>query len=344
MKDRHCPASTFLRSIAVEFRPMMRRRLAFVSLALLAATGLLGAQTPAEQESRKALEVMDFLVGQWGNESSQWSYGWTLGGKFIEMRLVNEGGRTVLDAWHFIGVDPATGKVTLWEFTTETNPLRLTQAAGTASGVARFEGRYRHGGGRGPLRLTLKRDAGQLVQELEHQHEGKWESLPMSIPALPAGARLFEAPQPEGPAKGAPVAALEKLVGTWRVEGESEGTRYAVEYAIRWAMQGHFLRSEYRVTTGGKTELHAISLFGYDPESQGLVQTGFSADGSVMTGKVRLAGEEVIAEGEMVSPTRRTLLRVTYSRPDADTLSARTEMQRQGTWRSSGVGSFRRVR
>jgi hypothetical protein len=285
---------------------------------------------------------LEFLIGQWGHETIQRTYRWTLGGKFMEMKAVGQDGATELIAWHYLGVDPGTGKVTLWEFTAEGNGPILTQTESSARGELRLEGRFRVGTQSGPLRVTWKKEAGQLQEELEQLRDGKWQGFTLTFAPLPRGVQLWEPTLPDQPPKGSPLAPLEKLVGTWLVTGESEGTRYAVEYRFSWVMRGHFLRSEYSVTTGTQTELHAVSMIGYDPETKALMQWGFSADGAVITAIVRATADSVVTDGEMVSATRRTPVRVTYAKPDPDTLSTKTEMQRQGAWRSTGTGLLKR--
>jgi hypothetical protein len=329
----------------------MLARLAFLPFALLTTALPVRAQAAAAPGA-DALKPYEFLIGAWAAEGEfpgasrytlERSYRPVLNGKFLQsVELITVGGQVIAtEMW--LGYDPGKQAVSAWGFSSDSSYSMATGAPPRGDTMV-MEGRLVGGPEPGLVRSTMKREGNdRFTQLVEVQKGGAWAPHATLRFARRASPGPAASPQPLAATQGAePLRPLTLLAGAWRTEGESDGVKYAVEYGFHWTLSGHFLRSEYSVTTGTQTELHAVSMIGYDPETKALMQWGFSADGAVITAMVRATADSVVTEGEMVSATRRTPVRITYSRPDADTLSTKTEMQRQGAWRSTGIGLLRR--
>ncbi len=308
------------------------------SLLLLLSAPPQAASAPAGQAN--ALAPLEFLIGEWGQGSVQRNYRWLLGRRYLEMRETTEGGRTTWDSWQLFGVDPATGKLTLWEFASDGTMVALTQSADSAAGEVRFEGRFRSGGQSGPLRVTFKKLPGGFTQVLEQQREGEGQGFSLEFAPLSAAAPPHR-PAIDSPAKGSPLAALGKFAGVWLIEGESEGRKFTVEYAFGWAVGGRYFTTSYSVGMGSTPDLHALSIIGYDPDTKELVQRGFNAEGSVLRAKVTIAGDTFTWEGQMTGAENRGL-RSTYTLKDADTLEFTTEIRQGDKWTSLGAAPMKR--
>lgn len=305
-----------------------------------------------------ALKPFEFLLGQWvaENELGADKYvverNWRreFGGKFLcaTEKLVVGSAEVFSEAW--LGYDPGRARVTVWVFSSDGGYAVFDRVTASGDTVV-LEGRIIGGRAPGPVRAASKRSGNdRVVETVEVQQDGAWVTRRTrnfvrrsSAGALTGTARTI------GPASPA-LKSLDVLTGNWHTEGESEGVKYAVDYAMYWPLAGYFLRSDYSVTTNGQTELHAVSYMFADSESRALRQFGFSADGSVAAMKIVPSASSVLFDGEMVTPApmasgpaRRAPMRITYARPDADTLSATTETQRQdGTWRRAGAVSLKR--
>jgi hypothetical protein len=320
--------------------------LGWLGLVLLLSFAAPPALAQAASPAAETLQPLQFLAGTWQAEFASGdiqftvtrTYRMELGGKFLRLLEVlrHAGGEMASDTW--LGYDPARQAAASWTFAADGSYAlfdRVTVSAGSLNG----EGRRTGGAQPGPMRCTLRRENNNRFVET-------CASLGGTSPATATLAYTRSAVVPvQHPAASAPAAPalqpLAMLAGQWRTEGESDGAKYAVDYAIGWTLGGHALRSDYSVTTNGQTELHAVAFMVYDAEAQGLVQFGFSADGSVSTLRIKPAGAGLLFDGHLTATTRRGL-RITYARPSPDTLHATTEMERQGIWRSSGTVALQR--
>jgi hypothetical protein len=320
-----------------------------LGVALLAYTA--GAQAPAQPAAADALKPFQFLLGTWttqaelpgaGQAGIERTWRSIFNGKFLVQTEVTRsaGGEVTREMW--LGVDPGKQALAAWTFSSDGSfaVFSVTPAAGDALAL---EGRLIGSSDSGAYRSTIQRTGDRFTHSIDRQKDGTWTRYATLIFARGGAASAPAAPAP-APA-GAAVKPLELLAGDWRAEGESDGVKFAVDYDIAWILGGHFLRSDYSVTTGAQTELHAVAYMFFDPESKSLRQLGFSAEGSVSAMKISATPASVVFDGEMHSPTRRTLMRSTYTRPEADTLTTTTEMQRaDGSWRRAGAVSLKRRR
>jgi hypothetical protein len=74
------------------------------------------------------------------------------------------------------------------------------------------------------------------------------------------------------------------------------------------------------------------------------VQYGFNVDGSVSVWQITASDDvpEMVFQGDLIGSQRRTL-RVTYRRPDEDTLTSTTEFQYQGIFQPADNVTMRRT-
>ena len=317
---------------------------------LALSVGKTVAQEAAAPSSAEALKPLQFLIGAWNAEAQmpgagkvtiERTYRLQLSGKFIEQKEVSRmpgGGQVTREMW--LGLEPGKTSVSGWAFSSDGSFAILSSEKNSGDRVM-LEGRLIGGAAPGVYRSTLQRDGSErFTQTIEVQDGGKWTPYAiLNFTRVAAGVSADAASAAPSDA----VKPLDLMAGRWRTEGESEGAKFAVDYEILPRLGGYFLRSDYSVTTNGQTELHAVSYLFQDAETKSLRQIGFSADGSVGAMKITPGSGAIVLEGEMATAARRVPMRITYSRPDADTLTTSTEMRRQdGTWRRAGTASLKR--
>lgn len=307
------------------------------------------AQAPPSVSANPLKPLESFVGGTWvaegelpgmGKYVAERTYRRTLEGKFIEFEQVTKIGtyrsavKAIL-AWH-----PDKRKVVAYGFADD-GTISITECDCTSTDTFAFQGRLIGGIDPGPVRGQFRRTGPDtLLETIEAERNGAWQ---------PHGGFEFKrkpSPMTAAASASAPAAALKplaRLVGTWVQQEQYSGVRYTIELEFRWVLGGQFLMSEYRILSKEKSGLHALSFIGYDTEQKRLVQYGFSADGTILAARVSAAEgtPEMVFEGDMVGGTRRTL-RITYRRPDDDTLTAVTEFQQQGMFQPAGNTTMRR--
>lgn len=332
----------------------MHLRLIFVLIgAGMCAAGAMAQQNPPAAE---ALKPAAFLLGNWtaegelpgaGRFTLTRNYRNVLAGKFILASEAMQAGNAVVTREMWMGVDPARDALGAWALSSDGSVAVLSVAAGSGGALV-LEGALKGGAEPGLYRSTLQRNGNdRFTQTIEAQKNGAWTGY-----ATFSFVRADSAASPNvaGVSPQAALKPLEMMAGRWRAEGESDGTKFAVDYAIYWTLGGNFLRSDYSVTTGSQTEFQAASYVFADSESKALRQIGFSADGGVAMMKVTASPEAIKLDGEIARPSpvaaepaRPAPTRITYARPDGATLTITTEVQRQnGTWRRSATASLTR--
>jgi len=317
---------------------------------ILAIACALSARIPAQKEAAAdALKPAAFLAGTWmaqgefpgaGKYTIRRNYRSLLGGKFMLSSETMQVGSAEVTREMWMGVDPARGTLGAWAFSSDGSVAILRVAQGSGDALV-LEGALTGSSDAGLYRSTLQRNGNdRFTQTIETQKNGAWTAYAaFTFERTALLADVF----PPSAAPAAALKPLEVMAGNWRAEGESDGSKFAVDYANTWTMGGHFLRSDYSVTTNGKTEFQGAAYFFSDPESKTLRQIGFRADGSVSEMKVACTAGSVLLDGEITTPIRRTPTRITYARPDAGSITITTESQRQdGSWRRSGAATLQR--
>jgi len=320
--------------------------LAFILAIACALSASVSVQNPPAVD---ALKPAAFLAGTWmaqgefpgaGKYTIRRNYRSTLGGKFLLSSETMQVGNAEVTREMWMGVDPARGALGAWAFSSDGSVALLTVTQPPGDSLV-LEGPLAGGSDPGVYRSTLQRRGNdRFTQTIEAQKNGSWTAY--AAFTFERTALLADSLHPS-PAPSAALRPLELLTGKWRAEGESDGSKFAVDYVNAWTMGGHFLRSDYSVTTNGQEEFQGATYFFADPESKALRQIGFRADGSVSAMKVVPSASSVLLDGEITTPIRRTPTRITYARPDAASITLTTESQRQdGSWRRSGTATFQR--
>lgn len=123
--------------------------------------------------------------------------------------------------------------------------------------------------------------------------------------------------------------ALDRLVGTWRVEGGTQGT-----VTFRWLEGGHFLAQDVALESGGRPIrgleiIGRLQPFGAEEPGKDIVSRYYDSEGATLDYTYELEGDTLtIWGGEKGSPA---YYRGTFS-ADGDTLT--------GSWVYPGGGGY----
>lgn len=140
---------------------------------------------------------------------------------------------------------------------------------------------------------------------------------------------------------------LEWMVGTWTSAGKLEtGEEYADEMAVAWIYNKNFLRTEYKLTVGGKVTWASSSVVGYDPEKKRLVGFVFGANGVIARSEsVPVDRKDTwVFESKLTGEIPHKEDRITYTRVDDSTLITEVEVKKDGAFVKTGKYTHKKLK